>query len=40
MTDWIYIWGGILVVLWGIWLFADFAADLLAAHVRGWIVHD
>jgi hypothetical protein len=39
-VEWLYIFGGILVLLWGAWLFTDFASNAAAAYVRSWIHHD
>ena len=38
--DWLYVWGGGLVILWGIWLFADFTADFVCGWLRDRIHHD
>jgi hypothetical protein len=39
-VDWLYVAGGITVLLWGVWLFADFAADALAGWFAERVRHD
>ncbi len=38
--DWLYIAGGILVLLYGIWLFAEFASDAVIGWLAGRVQHD
>lgn len=38
--EWLWIWGGIVTLLWGAWLFADFLADEVAAYMRVRVHHD
>jgi hypothetical protein len=39
-VSWLYVWGGILTMLYAIWLFADFVADAVAGWLKGRIHHD
>lgn len=38
--DWLSIVGGVVLLLWGVWLFADFAADTVASWLEGRVNHD
>jgi hypothetical protein len=39
-VDWLYIWGGIVVLLWGAWLFTDFCVTAACDWMLDRVMHD
>jgi hypothetical protein len=38
--NWLYVWGGIVMLLWGLWLFTEFAIGAAIDWLRERIKHD